>query len=226
MPIKTYRKRTIEQKPKFNLLRSLIWMCSFILVFVGALFLALSSAPMFKSLASQTPFLKPVTNEYFGGSNFAFTELSKRQEEGSSNNFPSEFYLEIPNLGIASAIVQTNSISLSPDTFIGHLNGSSLPGELGQVVLYGHSTIPSLFNPENYKTIFSKLDELDSGDTIKLTYNDHQYLYTVTRSEIADPEDILKRLGGANRKELVLITCFPFGTTQKRLLVFGTLIGQ
>lgn len=226
MPIKTYRKRTIEKKPKISILRSVIWMCSFLFVFVGALFLSLSSAPMFKSLASQTPFLKPVTNEYLGGSNFAFTELSKRQGAGSSNNFPPEFYLEIPKLGIESATVQTNSISLSPDTFIGHLNGSSLPGDLGQVILYGHSTIPSLFNPTNYKTIFSKLDGLVSGDSIQLTYNDHQYLYKVTRSEIADPADLLTILGSANRKELVLITCFPFGTTQKRLLVFGTLIGQ
>ena len=174
----------------------------------------------------------PVKSSVLGYStgfrDFSFKELS---EETSNilinNNVPSQFYISIPKLGIDKALVKTNSKDLSPDNFIGHYNGSSLPGQVGTAYLYGHSVLPFFYNPKNYKTIFSKLNLLSKDDSVFITYNNIKYEYKVVSSKQLSISEVKplenKRPAYLNESSLVLMTCWPAGTKLKRYEVLTVL---
>jgi LPXTG-site transpeptidase (sortase) family protein len=169
-----------------------------------------------------------------GFSQFSFAELD---EEGAipnvkaswtKNEYPQFFELSIPRLKIENAIVETNSLALSPDKTLGHYRGSALPGDTGNAFIYGHSVLPWFYNPKNYKTIFSTLDELQIGDPILIKYQDKILTYKVEIKEVqptvgVDPlaEYKPKYL---NDSTITLMTCWPAGTKAKRYLVKAVLV--
>ena len=145
-----------------------------------------------------------------------------------SANIPEKFYITIPKLGIENAQIETNSIDLSPDDRLGHYAGTALPGEIGNILLYGHSALPVFYDPKNYKTIFSTLNKLEEGDKFTLRYNNRTYTYEVTGKEIAMPANInpLEAQGPEylNQNTITLLTCWPAGTKISRLMVNAILV--
>lgn len=95
---------------------------------------------------------------------------------------------------------------------------SSLPGEIGNTVLSGHSS-NDLLDKGDYKFIFAQLDKLQAGDSIYINYNSKRYTYTVTKKEVVKPTDVNKLVYSGSKPILTLITCTPIGTSQNRLLV-------
>jgi sortase A len=95
----------------------------------------------------------------------------------------------------------------------------SVPGQAGNTVIAGHSS-NDLFEAGDYKFIFSQLERLEKGDTIYANYEGKRYTYTVTKKDIILPvgqwQDIIKP---TDKPMLVLVTCWPLGTAQKRMLV-------
>jgi LPXTG-site transpeptidase (sortase) family protein len=160
-----------------------------------------------------------------GFNDFSFSELKKNNGANTSaaNNVPEVFYLSIPKLKITNALVETNSTNLSPEKSLGHYKGSNLPGEAGTSFIYGHSVLPMFFNPKNYKTIFSTLDNLVAGDEILITYNNNTYTYTVETKVVFAPEKVNPvaqyKPAYLNESSITLMTCYPVGTKAKRLLV-------
>src|SRR3989339_1019780 len=120
---------------------------------------------------------KPVESSVLGiasgFSEFEFQELNNRDPYKKTDNVdtPQFFYLSIPKLKIERAEVETNSSNLQPDKYLGHYLGSTIPGEVGNAFIYGHSVLPWFYNPKNYKTIFSTLDRLETGDAVEVEYN-------------------------------------------------------
>lgn len=106
---------------------------------------------------------------------------------------------------------------------VAHWPGSdwakSVPGQAGNTVIAGHSS-NDLFEGGDYKFVFSQLEKLEKGDTIYANYEGKRYTYTVTRKDIILPkgewQSIIKP---TDKPMLVLVTCWPLGTAQKRLLV-------
>lgn len=94
----------------------------------------------------------------------------------------------------------------------------SVPGQIGNTVLSGHST-NDLFDPGEYKFIFVQLDKLAIGDTIYANYDSVRYTYTVTKKEVVMPNQVDKLTYETDKPVLTLITCTPIGTAEKRLLV-------
>lgn len=141
---------------------------------------------------------------------------------------PKNFLVKIPKINIEEGLVHTNSFDMNPDSFIGHYAGTALPGEVGNVFLYGHSVMPFFFKASNYKTIFSNLHKLEDGDLIEISFADKVYKYKVFEKEVLDPKDVkpLETITPAylNDKTLSLMTCTPPGTTLKRLIVGAKLI--
>ncbi len=175
---------------------------------------------------------KPVSSSVLGIASgfrdFEFEELSASSNTlGASTTVPEFFYLSVPKLGIDKALVEANAKSLNPDVALGHYRGSSLPGEVGNVFIYGHSVLPWFFNPKNYKTIFSTLDKLDIGDTVYIWYNNKRLSYQISAKKIVYPEEVNPLANVApeflNDSTVTLMTCVPPGTKLKRLLVIGTL---
>ena len=179
------------------------------------------------SLASRSSYLRPVSSEYLRAltsqrEGFVFKEL-EGQKARSSGEYAPEFHLSLPTLGFRELVVETNSASLAPDKRLGHLAGSSLPGARGLTVIYGHSASPLIFNEADYQTIFSKLDKLKAGDRVQLEYLGKVYVYIIRALEVVAPGDLSLQSKTSSRGSLALITCFPFGSVEKRLVVYGDL---
>jgi len=159
-----------------------------------------------------------------GFSEVSFKELDKNRAEIIARvDVPQFFSLKIPKLNIKNGTIETNSFNMNPDKYLGHYAGTALPGEVGNVFIYGHSVMPFFFNENNYKTIFSNLHKLEESDVIEISYSGKTYKYKVFEKEVLNPEEVkpLETVTPAylNEKTISLMTCTPPGTTLKRLIV-------
>lgn len=127
------------------------------------------------------------------------------------------YTISIPKLGIASANVEVGSDNLKKSLV--HFPGSALPGELGNPVIFGHSTLPIFFNPKNYETIFSTLPEIQKGDKIIARVDGIEYNYEVYNFYTVNPDEIDVLEQKYDKYDMSLITCVPPGTKWKRLIV-------
>jgi sortase A len=117
--------------------------------------------------------------------------------------------IEISRLGIAVIILEgTDEKSLQHA--VGHITGTALPGEPGNVGLAGHRD-----------TFFRALRNVRLNDDVKLTTLTGSYRYRVDSMKIVSPEDgnVLINSGGS---VLTLVTCYPFyfvGSAPMRFIV-------
>ncbi len=162
-----------------------------------------------------------------GFRDFEFEELPIQDHPGKAPQVPDFFTISIPKLGIENALVEVNTPTLNPKEALGHYAGSALPGIPGNSFIYGHSVLPWFFNPKNYKTIFSVLEQLEAGDAIFVQYDGKNFSYTVERKEILYPKDVNPlatiKPKYLNESTLTLMTCVPPGTKLKRLLIYAIL---
>ena len=129
------------------------------------------------------------------------------------------FTLSIPELEIESAAVAVGGEELA-DSLIQY-PGTALPGRTGNAVVFGHSILPAFFNPEDYLSIFSKIDTLERGSDIKVNFDGVTYTYKVKEMFRVKPTDVYILDQNENGSYLSLVTCFPMGDPRKpeRLVV-------
>lgn len=104
----------------------------------------------------------------------------------------------------------------------GHIPGTALPGEVGNVVLSGHRT--------TYGAPFNRFDELDPGEQVVVETREAWYTYTVRGSSIVAPTAVEVTLPvpgkpGAKPTErlLTFTTCNPEYSARQRLIVLSVL---
>jgi sortase A len=102
---------------------------------------------------------------------------------------------------------------------VAQAKGTSLPGEIGTVYLFAHSSGP-LWDETHFNTIFFRLGELKKGDTITIRLNGKDYHYVVRSEKVVNPTDV-GYLTNNKRTQLIVQTCWPIGTSFERLLVFA-----
>lgn len=127
------------------------------------------------------------------------------------------YSLSIPKLKIENAVVMIAGDDLSESLI--HYGGTPLPGQYGNTVVFGHSTLPQFYNPRSYKTIFSLLPTLTYGDKIFVTYDGVMYTYVVYDMVIVEPTDLTPLEQRFDDSYLTVVTCVPPGTYWKRLNV-------
>jgi sortase A len=115
----------------------------------------------------------------------------------------------VPRLELKAIVVQGYSEKLLRRG-VGHMPGTALPGEPGNVALAGHRD-----------TFFRPLRSIKKGDAITLKTENGDFQYQVESTEVvtANEVDVLKATQG---RTLTLITCFPFtyvGPAPKRYVV-------
>jgi sortase A len=138
-------------------------------------------------------------------------------QEGATSATVTHYYLSIPKLKISNAYVSTVDNDL--DHHLIQYGGTSVPPNKGTAVVFGHSTLPQLYQPGNYKTIFAYAHTLQVGDEIVLSVDDITYTYKIYNITIIDPSDTSAFAQNYDDNYLTLITCTPPGTTWKRLLI-------
>lgn len=135
------------------------------------------------------------------------------------------FSILIPKLGIDEKVFP-NVDPNDPQQYlpvlqqgIAHAKGSVFPGESGTIYLFAHSA-DNWWDIEHYNAIFYTLNNLSVGDEIAVFFENRRYEYVVSQQIISDPQDVTyltQQHGGS--QQLVLQTCWPPGTTFKRLYV-------
>ena len=140
----------------------------------------------------------------------------------------SQFGIVIPKIG-ANAKVYPNVDPGNPEEFkkvlqtgIAHAKGSVFPGFSGNVYLFAHST-DNWWNVGRYNAVFYLLKDLTKGDEIVVFFEHERFDYVVTQSFVVSPEEV-SLLTDAQKggQQLILQTCWPPGTTWKRLIVVAT----
>lgn len=163
-----------------------------------------------KSLLSTT--VGSLGVDYTNASNW-FPGYTVRAGDGK---IPS-YFLTIPKLRIANAFVSTVNTDLA--LHLVHLGGTALPPDKGTAVIFGHSTLPQLFDPNNYRTIFANAYKLQEGDELIVTVANVVYKYKIFSILVVDPDDTSVLTQNTDDSYLTIITCTPPGTVWKRLVV-------
>jgi len=117
--------------------------------------------------------------------------------------------LDIPRIGVSVMVVEGVENS-DLKRAVGHIPGTALPGESGNVAIAGHRD-----------TFFRPLRSIQRDDTISLSTLQRTYRYRVVSTNVVPPEDI-QVLYPTGRDILTLVTCFPFdyvGSAPKRFIV-------
>jgi sortase A len=131
------------------------------------------------------------------------------------------YKLSIPKLKIENAEVATKDYDLS--RHLVQYFGTSLPGENGTAVIFGHSTLPQLFDPKNYNAIFATLHTLKIGDELIINIDGVVRRYKIFSITITNPEDTNILSQTYDSSYVTLVTCTPPGTVWKRLIVRASL---
>jgi sortase A len=105
--------------------------------------------------------------------------------------------IEIPRLALKAVILQGDSSQVLRRG-VGHLPGTPMPGEWGNVGLAGHRD--SFFRP---------LRQIRPGDIIALRTIKGRFQYRVESTRIVSSANI-EVLAPTENRELTLVTCFPF----------------
>jgi sortase A len=117
--------------------------------------------------------------------------------------------IEISTIGLAAMILEgTDARTLR--RAVGHVPGTPLPGQQGNVAITGHRD-----------TFFRPLLNIRKDDEIRLTTLSGSYRYLVDSVKVVEPEDT-KVLDKSNDPILTLVTCYPFyfvGPAPKRFIV-------
>jgi len=105
--------------------------------------------------------------------------------------------MEIPRLGV-SVVVAEGTAEATLRRAGGHIPGTSLPGQRGNVGIAGHRD-----------TLFRPLRNIRQNDVITLTTLAGEYRYRVTSTEVVNPADVTV-LQSDGHEMLTLVTCYPF----------------
>jgi LPXTG-site transpeptidase (sortase) family protein len=185
----------------------------FSLSFLSLVFLALT--PLLSQVKSNSV-KKPSTPNYFG------LYLNKSLDWETLNDFK----LIIPKLDL-NADVSPSIDLLNPKSWqsalkkgLAHAQNSSLPNQPGTTYIFGHST-DYPWNIQTYNALLYSLNDLELNDQIFISYQKEPYRYRVTDKQVIKADD-LSYLNSNNQNRLVLQTCWPPGTTLKRLVVVAT----
>ncbi len=124
--------------------------------------------------------------------------------------------LEIPRLRIG-VMVREGADEGTLSRAVGHIPGTALPGNIGNIGLAGHRD-----------TFFRALRNIRSDDIIELQTTGGTYRYVVKSTRIVTPRDV-SVLNASGGETLTLVTCYPFyyvGSAPKRFIVHAALVDK
>jgi len=214
------KKRTISQlNPKtrpFKLSISFIFLCAGVvflligLIIFGGIFYPV----IFQELAYR--FSPPNSG--------AVVSIGKEVKPNIIHPVDEKFGIVIPKIGANSKVIAHVSAYNEKEYQVALTKGvaqardTAYPGEYGNTFIFAHSAA-NWYEANRYNAIFYLLTKLEKKDIIYLFYKGQKYVYTVSAKKLVDSNalDYLKQ--DHTKKTLTLMTCWPPGTTLKRLIV-------
>jgi sortase A len=123
--------------------------------------------------------------------------------------------ISVARLGV-SVIVMEGTDGQTLRRAAGHISGTALPGQQGNVGIAAHRD-----------TFFRPLRGIRRNDVITITTSRGDYRYRVVSTQIVSPDD-LSVLNSDGSDVLTLVTCYPFhfiGSAPNRFIVRAEQIG-
>ncbi|HRN70243.1 MAG TPA: sortase [Candidatus Woesebacteria bacterium] len=142
-----------------------------------------------------------------------------------------QYSIVIPKIGANANIIRNINAANETEYLdalqhgVAHAAGTAYPGEGGHIFLFAHST-DYIWNVGTYNAVFYLLYKLEIGDEVNLFYNGTRHVYKVTGKEVVDPSQVEYLTRKTDTEFLTLQTCWPPGTTLKRMLVFAEPVVQ
>jgi sortase A len=156
--------------------------------------------------------------------NYKDNDMIENKGPEKTNN--QNYSLKIDKLGIDTPIVldvdgaDEEEYNKSLENGVAHMKGTAKPGEDGNIVIFGHSSKNEKYHGD-YGEIFAGLNNLETGDEIKIVDSEgNEINYKVESKDIVLPSDI-SVLDQNNRNRLTLLTCWPIGSNEKRLVIIA-----
>lgn len=128
-----------------------------------------------------------------------------------------EYTISIPKIEIEDAFVTNKDADLTKHLV--QFNSDSYPPKQGNSVIFGHSTLPQLYDRNNYKTIFANAYKLNVGDQIIVNIKNETYTYKIESVTVVEPEDTSVLSQNFTDSFITIVTCTPPGTIWKRLIL-------
>jgi LPXTG-site transpeptidase (sortase) family protein len=135
-----------------------------------------------------------------------------------------EFGIIIPKIDANARIISNvdpfneAEYTLALEDGIAHADGTSLPGQDGNVFMFAHSAV-NFYEASKFNVHFYLLEKLEKGDLIYVAYEDKIYTYSVIENVRIDPSDLSYLTDYREYNTLTLMTCWPPGTNYKRTIV-------
>lgn len=231
------RNSKLQGRFRFNLLGFITISLSIVGIVIVSYFLIYPLLPYFQDFKSEIKNFDPyqlgynVTTQLFVSISPPSYEIAEGNDEGFDSSVPRSMeYVDadtvtLSNLeGLDTAIV-IDSVGIKGDVVDGysqermmdgfwHYPASSIPGERGNTVIFGHR-----FHrlPPNTDTFYN-LDKVVVGDKVLVSQKEETLSYTVVEKEIVGKYDEVQ-LASSGDYRLTLITCTPLWTSEERLVV-------
>lgn len=142
-----------------------------------------------------------------------------------------EFSIVIPKIA-ANAKIMPNVDAADKEQYlqalkqgVAHTDGTAFPGEPGHIFMFAHST-DFIWNVGSYNAVFYLLYKLENNDEINVFYKGQRFVYKVTGKEVVDPSQVEYITRQTDKEFLTLQTCWPPGTTLKRILIFAERVAE
>lgn len=184
---------------------------------------------------------QPVQPLHFAASSSARSSDTENRSELSQWEIQEYALLSIPSLSIRSPVLLPSRRywdahdweTLERQMQVGLLYGAVSyplavdPGELGTIVIAGHSSPPDNRARESrFGSLFAILPQIGKGSRILLRTGSRSAEYVVTGTAVVPAGDTAILAQQKDESLLRLMTCYPVGSTKERFVVTAKLLGD
>jgi len=142
-----------------------------------------------------------------------------------------DYSIHIPKISATSKVIgdvdaaNANEYLRALKTGVAEAAGLAHPGQTGTTYLFAHS-VGTRVDFARYNAVFYLLHKLEVGDKVEVVYQKKLYKYEIESKEILEADDVRYLVPQQETEQLVLQTCYPPGTTWKRMVVKAKRAGQ
>ncbi|HAU98984.1 MAG: secreted enzyme, sortase [Microgenomates group bacterium GW2011_GWF2_45_18] len=171
------------------------------------------------------------TNSFLPSAEYIVAPATTQEKEIAPED---HFRIRIPEINVDAQVI-ANVDASDPESYepalqkgIAHAKGSGFPSDLDGAIpdynsnktmfLFAHSTDAS-WNVSTYNAIFYSLKDLEVGNTVEIVFWGESHWYSVKETKIVAADDVSLLQPQTEKEQVILQTCWPPGTTWKRLLV-------
>jgi LPXTG-site transpeptidase (sortase) family protein len=230
---------TLRVAPKSNSLNKFLHVVSKLMILSAVVLTLLFTAPLIAvelqyTIDNRIPL---VSQPYIPGSDnskIATSGLLKPILDKITPPTEQRFQVVIPKINVDSNVI-ANVDASDPDNYnealkqgLAHAKGTNFPGlpenedvienTSNTIFIFGHST-DGIWNIDRFNALFYNLRYLEPGDDIFVWFWGVKYHYRVAEKGIYEPDDISFLTDSGSQERLVLQTCWPPGSIDKRLII-------